>query len=213
MLRKVKLYGQLAKFVGHRVLEADVHNAAEAVRFLVANWPELEAHMANQHYRVSVGNWEISEEELHYPTNSDIKIIPVVSGAGGTTGKILLGVALIGASFLLPGAGIFGTTSLTGVSAAGTAAASGVTVGGAFLTGVGTVMSGIGASLVLSGVADMLTPVPQTPETVQDPQNSFSFSGLQNTSRAGVCVPVIYGEVITGSVVISAAVDTVQVEA
>ena len=213
MLRKVKLYGQLAKFVGHRVLEADVHNAAEAVRFLVANWPELESHMADQYYKVSAGSWEISEEELHYPTgSSDIKIIPVVGGSGGNTGSILLGVALIGASFLLPGAGIFGTTGLMSVGATGGAAATGLSLAGV-ATFAGTVMSGIGAALVLGGVADMLTPTPQTPESVQDPQNSFSFSGIQNTSRAGICVPVIYGEVITGSIVISAAIDTVQVEA
>jgi predicted phage tail protein len=36
MLRKIKLYGKLAKFIGHRVLEADVATAAEAVRFC---WP------------------------------------------------------------------------------------------------------------------------------------------------------------------------------
>jgi predicted phage tail protein len=53
MLRKIKLYGELATFIGHRVLEADVASAAEAVRFLLANWPELEAHMNDQHYRVS----------------------------------------------------------------------------------------------------------------------------------------------------------------
>ena len=35
MLRKIKLYGKLAKFIGHRVLEADVATAAEAVRFLL----------------------------------------------------------------------------------------------------------------------------------------------------------------------------------
>jgi predicted phage tail protein len=46
MLRKIKLYGKLAKFIGHRVLEADVATAAEAVRFLLANWPEVERHMA-----------------------------------------------------------------------------------------------------------------------------------------------------------------------
>ena len=56
MLRKVKLYGKLAKFVGKRVLEADVHNAAEAVKFLVANWPALEQHMAKQYYKVDVGS-------------------------------------------------------------------------------------------------------------------------------------------------------------
>jgi len=35
---------------------------------------------------------------------------------------------------------------------------------------------------------------------------------VQNTSRAGTPVPIVYGEIITGSVVISAAVDTNQVD-
>ena len=204
MLRKVKLYGDLAKFVGERVLEADVANAAQAVRFLVVNWPELEKYMADKHYKVVADKWELTGEELHYPTGmSDIKIIPVVGGAGGNTGRILLGIALIGVSFMLPGAGIFGK--------AGAEITGGVAKG--FMAGVGTFTSTVGASLVLGGIAGMLTPVPTIPEIDQDPRRSFSFSGIQNTSRSGVPVPVCYGEVLVGSVTISAGVDTVQVEA
>jgi hypothetical protein len=44
-----------------------------------------------------------------------------------------------------------------------------------------------------------------------DPRKSFSFSGIQNVSRAGVPVPVVYGETLVGSVVISAGIDIVQV--
>jgi len=40
MLREIRLYGALAKFIGKRVLRADVASAAEAVRFLVTNWPQ-----------------------------------------------------------------------------------------------------------------------------------------------------------------------------
>ena len=58
----------------------------------------------------------------------------------------------------------------------------------------------------------MLTPVPKITEQEQDPRLSFNFSGIQNTSRAGVAVPVIYGEVLTGSVVVSAGIETAQVE-
>ena len=196
MLRKVRLYGKLAKFVGHRVLEADVKSAAEAIRFLLANWPELEGHMSNQYYKVSADNWEIGEEELHYPTgDSDIKVIPVVGGAGGGTGKMLLGAALIGLALVNP----FGAAAIG-------------TFGGSSIA-VATVVGNVGAALVLSGAAELLSPVPKTPETVQDRQNSFSFSGTGNTSRAGVSVPVCYGQVLTGSVVVSAAIDTVQVEA
>jgi predicted phage tail protein len=74
---------------------------------------------------------------------------------------------------------------------------------------------GIGASLVLSGVSDMLFPLPKLPDfnSEEDPQLSFNFSGVQNTSRAGTPVPIVYGEIFTGSVVISAAIDTNQVEA
>ena len=57
MLRKVKLYGELAKFLGQKTLEAEVHSAAQAIRFLVVNFPQLEAHMADRYYKVSVGDW------------------------------------------------------------------------------------------------------------------------------------------------------------
>ena len=70
----------------------------------------------------------------------------------------------------------------------------------------------IGLALALTGLSQMLTPVPPVEEREQDPRLSFNFSGIQNTSRAGVPVPVIYGELIVGSVVISAAIENEQVE-
>ena len=188
MLRKIKLYGKLAKFVGHRILEADVATAAEAVRFLVANWPELERHMADQHYRVSVGTYDLELEELHHPAGQqEIKIVPVMAGAGAT-GRIIAGIALVAIGLFVPGIGALGVQILVGV----------------------------GASLVLGGVAQLLTPTPKVPtgaDTQNDPRKSYSFSGIQNTSRQGVPVPIVYGETIVGSVVISAGIDTVQVQA
>ena len=112
---------------------------------------------------------------------------------GGNRGSILTGIALIGASFLFPGAGLFGTTSIFGANA----------VAGGVLTGIGT-LGAVGASLVLTGIAGIISPVPKTPEMDSDPRENFNFSGVQNTSRSGVVVPVIYGEVITGSITISA---------
>lgn len=193
MLRKIKLYGQLAKFVGKRVLEADVATAAEAVRFLVTNWPELERHMADQYYRVSLDSYDLSGEELHDPAGaSTIRIAPVVAGAG-SVGRILLGVALIALSFV-PGIG-----------------AATLAIGAAKIA-VGSTLLGLGATLVLGGVAQLLTPVPKLDATSeQDPRRSFSFSGIQNTSRQGTPVPIVYGETLVGSIVISAALDTVQV--
>ena len=193
MLRKIKLYGQLAKFVGQRTLEAEVNNAAQAVRFLVVNFPGLEKHMAETYYKVSAGNWEISEEELHYPTGSnDIQIIPVVGGAGGNTGRFIMGIALVGIGFAV-GGGVFGASLAKNLGAI-------------------SFVKNMGMYLALTGIGGMLSPVETLPENEQDPRRSFSFSGIQNTSRAGVAVPVVYGEIITGSVTISAGVDTEQVQ-
>jgi predicted phage tail protein len=200
MLRKIRVYGRLAKFLGQRVFEADVASAAEAVRFLVVNFPHLEKHMTDQHYRVSIGRYDLTLDELHDPAGQqEIKVVPVLAGAGAT-GRIIAGVALIALSF-----GI------------GAIASAGVTLGGLFGIGtVGTIGVGIGVSLVLGGVAQLLTPTPKInqPGTAQDnndPRKSYSFSGIQNTSRQGTPVPIVYGETLVGSVVISAGIDTVQV--
>lgn len=198
MLRKIKLYGKLAKFIGHRVLEADVATAAEAVRFLLANWPELEAHMSDQHYRVSIGTYDIDLEELHHPAGAaPISFVPVVAGAGAV-GKILAGIAIIAFAIVTAGAGLIAGLGL------GFGASTAISIGL------------VGLSLVVGGVAQLLTPTPKVAQGIDsqdDPRKSYSFSGVQNTSRAGTPVPIVFGETLVGSVVISAGIDTVQVAA
>jgi predicted phage tail protein len=194
MLREIRVYGRLAKFLGRRVFRAEVATAAEAMRFLLVNFPQLERHMIDQHYRVSVGGYDLATDELHDPAGQQqIKIVPVLTGAGAV-GRIIAGVALIALSFAV-GAGAFGLALAKNLGAIALA-------------------QGIGVSLVLGGVAQLLTPVPQIPtgaNTDQDPRKSYSFSGIQQTSRQGVPVPIVYGETLVGSVVISAGIDTVQV--
>ena len=204
-MRNIIFHGELADFIGHKSLEAKVSTVAETMRFLICNFPNVEGHMAQRYYKIVLQNNEVDESELHYPMGgADINIVPVISGAGGNFGKIFLGAALIGASFLFPGAGLFGTTSAFG-------AAAGTGIG----TTIGTALSAVGAVMVLGGVSGMLFPQPQEPDfsSEGDPRISFNFSGTQNTSRAGTPVPIVYGEIFTGSVVISAAIDTEQVQA
>lgn len=200
MLREIRIYGRLAKFLKQRVFKAEVGSAAEAVRFLLANFPHLEPELAQGHYRVSVGDYDLSIEELHDPAGQQvIKIVPVVAGAGGAVGQILAGVAILAAAVLLGPAGL-----VIGGLGAGV-------LGGT----ITTVAIGIGASLVLGGVAQLLSPVPtlETGAEQKDPRKSFSFSGIQNTSRQGTPVPIVYGETLVGSIVISAGIDTEQVTA
>ena len=199
MLRKIKLYGELAKFLGEKTFEAEVSNAAQAIRFLIVNFPQLEKHMADKYYKVSVGSWELTKEELVYPNGQeDIKIIPVVEGSGGF-GKALAGVALIGFAIATGG------TSLM-FGAGGFSATAGSSIGMSVIAG------NLGLGLTILGVAQMLTPVQTISESEQDPRVSFNFSGIQNTSRAGVAVPLIYGTTLTGSIVVSANLENEQVE-
>ena len=203
MLRKVKLYGELAKFVGHKEFEVKAETVGKAVSFLIHNFPGIESFMSPNYYQVKVGDYDVSEEEIHHPVGKqDIHFIPVISGAGRGLGKVLLGAVLIGIAIAAPGS-VFGAGGGLGFGAAG---------GGFSLAAVG---GNIGLALVLSGVSDMLFPLPEPQKfsSEEDPQLSFSFSGVQNTSRAGTPVPICYGEIITGSVVISGAVDTQQVKA
>lgn len=205
MLREIRVYGQLAKLLGRRKFMAAVDSAAEAIRFLIANFPQVERHMCEEgrHYKVIVGDYSIGLDELHGPAGSNaIRIIPVVGGAGGrgaSIGQIIAGVALVAFSLLLPGVG--------------------AAIGGAAMTSIGL----LGGALILGGVSQLLTPTPTlasagtgssysgyqgTTNTELDPQKSYSFSGIQNTSRAGTPLPLAFGEIITGSIVISAGIDT-----
>ena len=211
MLRKLKLYGELASFIGHKEFEIEVHNLPQAISFLRNNFPEVESYMNPKYYQVKIGNYEISKDELDFPIGQqDIHIVPVISGAGSGFRNVLIGGLLIGASFFFPGAGLFGTTSFAGVSAAG-ATGAGVVAGSVLGTAIGTGLSAIGAGLILQGVGDMLYPT-QDPTFEDNPQISFNFSGTQNTARAGTPVPIVYGEIFTGSVVISGDVDTEAVQ-
>ena len=213
MLTTIKVYGSLAKFLGQRVFRAAVDTPLEAVSFLRANFEGLAAHMAGYDYKILTGTLELqagsNPEQLQYPAGEGeaISIVPVIGGAGGGgTGSVLAGAALIGASFLFPGAGLFGTTGLFG---AGQAALGVSTLGVLNAAAVGTALSAVGAGLVLNGVSQMLTPTPETPGSALDPaSNPLSFSGIQNVSRQGVAVPVVYGETLVGSVVISSGINT-----
>jgi predicted phage tail protein len=210
MLSKIKVYGRLARFLGERSFEAEITTPLHAFKFLLANFPHLERHMMEQNYCIKVGNDEIDETELFNPIGlQEIKIVPVATGSRGFT-RVLAGVALVG---LTVATGGFGTTA--GFSGLGFSASAGAAAGAKITLGAGLAAAAgnLGIYLALSGAAQMLTPVPQPPGVSEDPQSqNFSFSGVQNTSRAGTAIPVIYGEIFAGSLVVSAGIDTVQIK-
>ena len=199
MLSKIKVYGRLARFLGQRTFEAEINSTVDAIRFLTANFPALQSHMIEQNYCIKVGDYEVNEKELDVPVGQqEIKIVPVAIGAGRGFKRFLVGAVLIGIAIAAPGIG-FGASGGLGF---GVAEGVKATLGTALLSAAGN----IGIYLALSGASQMLTPTPE--DTKFDDPNSFNFNGLLNTINAGGAIPVVYGEVFTGSIMVSAGIDT-----
>lgn len=201
MLNKINLHGKLAEIVGHTTLEAQVDSLPSVISFLIHNFPKCEAYIAANYFRIDVGDENITEDQIHDPIGSrEITIIPQIAGAGDSFMNFLFGGLLIFSSFFFPGAGLFGTTSFLGATA-------GTGIG----TAIGTGLSAIGAAMVFNGIASLFAPSLPDFADESNPTLGSRFNQIQNTARAGVPVPIIYGEIFTGSIVISATVDTVQI--
>jgi len=198
-LRKLTVYGRLRQFLGQSHFEVAVNNPRQAFAFLIANFPEVENHMTNQLYKIKMGHLEITEDLLDLKGEGDIKIIPIAVGAKFAVPLVVgAGASFAGSAIA---ATAFGATAIGGIIASG--------------------LTAIGTSMIIDGVTSIIAPTPKQPsfnaaETLSDNdpsvQTNFGFNSITNTSRAGVPVPIIYGQVFTGSVVISSGIDTVQVE-
>ncbi|MDX2074710.1 MAG: tail assembly protein [Alphaproteobacteria bacterium] len=193
--RDIILSGQLAERYG-RLHRLAVKTPAETIRALCANYPDfekfvIESEKDNVGYRVMIGEDPInSAEELHYPAGlAPIHIVPVIGGAKGGFGQIFIGAALIGASFI-PGLNVAVFAGAPGFLGTMTFASA------AF---------GLGFSLVLGGVSQMLAPHPKAQAPSERPENkpSYAFDGPVNMTAQGQAVPIGYGELIVGSGVIS----------
>ncbi|WLR91008.1 hypothetical protein [Shinella zoogloeoides] len=198
-MRKVFLYGAIAKKYGES-FDLDVATAAEAVRALTANFPEIVKDFEAGSWHVVRGadideGMSLGEDDLatFRLGKGDLHIVPVVAGSkrSGLL-KIVLGVALVGIGFFMGGfaAPIFGGTGVLG----------GVTYGHMMI---------FGAAMALGGAAQLLAPENKDSDT--DKESSFTMSGPGNTYDQGYPVPLVYGEVITGSVLISAGVDVEKI--
>jgi len=185
----VKLLGELGKKFGKKHTLA-ISSPAEAVRALCANFPDFEKFVISSSdrgvgYKVLSDRSQIDVDTLHDPASKSVTIAPVLAGAGGSVGKIILGATLIAASFFVPGLSPF----------------------------VANFVFSVGVSLAISGVTQMLSPVPQSngpAETQTEP--SYLFNGPLNTTAQGHPVPIGYGRLLVGSAVISAGIVTQEIE-
>ena len=209
-MKVVKVYGALREQLGQCRFELNVATPAQAIKALCVNFPGLDKWLIDSEqdgvaYRVKVGREEATPSDvsvlgLPWSEREVFSITPVVAGAGGF-GRFVFGGLLIGASFLFPGAGLFGA----GFGAFGPLAPA--TIG--TLTTVGTALSAVGAGLVLTGVSQIISPTPPSGLELKEANRiqNFSFSGITNTSQQGLAVPIAYGRLFVGSAVISSGLD------
>jgi predicted phage tail protein len=215
-MKVVKVYGALRELLGASRFEFVADTPAQAMRALLVNFPQLEQWLINSEkngvaYRVSLGRQKIYSEDVSgmftpWSEQDVFAITPVLTGAGnGGVGTFILGAVLVGVAIFNPFVGF----SL----AKGGFTVIGLTGSAAFGAGIVAAAGTLGIGLMLAGVAQMLSPVPKPPGPAEAPTQleSNSFSGVANTSRQGVPVPIAYGRVFVGSAVISAGLDVDQV--
>lgn len=224
-MKTIKLYGHLGKKFG-RIHHFEVHSPAEAIRALKANYPEFTKHVIEHNmpgYKIIIGGENRSDPEmLYYPADNDIKIVPVIQGAGGNWGMIIIGVVMIAAAIALPYATPFLAQAAGASAAAGTAA--GASAGAAAAAAASTVatvagmastaLMAVGTALTLGGVSGLLFS-PSSPNVLQstsaDQISSSHFNGAINLAQQGNPVPLAYGRVRVGSQVVSAGITTSKV--
>lgn len=194
-MKTITLTGRLGRLFG-RKFELEISSPAEAVRALCYQIPGFEDELRKGYYRVKrvfeYGIQEIDEALLSFQLGKAIgvRIEPVVKGSkSGGLGKIILGVALVGAAFFFSG----GTLGAAAFSLAG----SSVSYGQIAL---------VGGLLALSGASALLTPKVKSDTNNKDEVTSFLISAPSNMIEQGNPVPLVYGQTHTGSVMISAGI-------
>lgn len=196
-MKTVTLTGRLGKRFG-RSFNLDIENPAEAVRALCYQIEGFEAELRKGAYRVrrvyEKGMQEIDETllSLSFGKAIGVRIDPVITGRkNGGLGKIILGVALVGAAFFFSGGALSGAAfSIAGQS---------VSYGQIAL---------IGGLMALSGVSAMLAPKVKT-NTDDKEDSSFLTNAPGNMIEQGHPVPLVYGfGVYCGSVMVSAGIST-----
>jgi predicted phage tail protein len=218
MQQTVRLLGELGERYGAEHQYHDLQSPAQALKLLCINFPKLQDELTHAHeqgigYKVIQAGLELDYDDLALPFGkNDLILTPVIAGSGGA-GRILAGAGLIAASFLFPGAGLFG-------------AGKGIALFAGVSAKVGTAISAIGAGLVLGGVSDILSPQPQLGSfdgfdgaqrfnnlAIGDRQigvsagQSYAYNGPANVVGVGTTIPVAYGTVLVGGALLSARIE------
>ncbi|MCG3461057.1 tail assembly protein [Xenorhabdus bovienii] len=182
-LRTIRLSGVLIPQFG-REYKLAVSSPIEAIRALSVLIDGFEKFLLTAKERgltfaVFIGKRNISRDELELSGEGDIRIVPVIIGSKKTG----IFQTILGAVMVVAGVFLWATPY-----------------------GVPLVMSG--ASMMLGGVVQMLSPMPGGLARREDPDNkpSYAFGGPVNSIAQGNPVPIGYGKRRIGGAIISAGI-------
>ena len=191
----VRFYGSLKQFGSE--FRLDCKTPAEVVQALTSQIPKLRQFIQQGLFTVRVGRDYFDNRYLEQGLNQKLKddatvhFTPTLKGSkrGGLFG-VITGVALIAGALALGPLGF----SVIGANAAWT-------------------VGGLGASLLLGGVAQMLTKMPDMKlGSEKEKKQSTSFTNLSNMAAQGRIVPLAYGRIRVGSLIISQGIETMDIE-
>lgn len=169
MRKRIVFHGPLKHL---EPIEVVATTPAEAIEAVTRQLPEFRGSPHFGRYRLKVAGIN-SLEDLHKPTEiEEFHVVPQLNGGKGGFVQVLVGAALVAASFAIPGSTLaFGAFTLQGFTMA------------------------VGASLFLGGVAQLLAPQPELAGKTEDnPANSLYLGSDQNTVAIGTPIPILYGK-------------------
>lgn len=204
-MRSIRLYGHLREHCGRTVVRLAVATVVEAIQALEANFPGFAAKLREGSYRLLTGKKsegrDLSEESVkgrYKLTSESLHILPITKGAKNFM-QVILGVVLIAAAFIFAPAAGAGAGVL------------GADLGASALFGLTTFgnLALLGGAMALSGLITPKTDFSQREKA--DNRSTFFSNGAVNQDQEGACVPLVYGEPIIGSVVVSVGIEAEDV--
>ena len=216
-MKEVVLNGFLGEKYG-RDWKMKANNIGDVFACIEANKPSFRRDMiefaeAGGDISIQCGDIFIEdEEELLYSIGpNDIIITPLPAGAKGGASKLLMAALIVG-SFFIPGSSAFllagggGTGAFAGLSASAVGSAASIAAGAggvASLNFAGLALLGVATGLAMQGLGQMMAPDPSVDGAEANDQ--YLFDTPQNTIAQNNIVPVLFGEMIVGGVIISTA--------
>jgi predicted phage tail protein len=198
MLKTLILDGRMAKKFG-RIHKFDVADLPEMLRAMCSQVRGFkrylsEGHMHGIRFAFFNGKHNIGLDEFDMTNGSEVyRIMAITEGSkrGGVL-QIVIGAVALVAAFFTAG----GSLVALGMSAAAAAATT-------------TALTGLGLSMMLGGVVQLLTPQPKYnvgASSSTDNKPNYAFGAPVNTVAMGYPVPVLFGEREIGGAIISAGI-------